>query len=162
MFIKIRLQLNLQCVVEDFGAKGREEELVLGLAIVFAISALANLAFLISPRTRETILSQGRWLVKRVQAVCAAPNTNSTFPGPRRSEEAIEKSSAQPPSPPPPPPPQQQPAIVWPTVRPSAPPPPPRVLSYGAKGIFETGKKQRFLCLCQSQKFCHVAVSNLT
>ena len=162
MFIKIRLQLNLQCVVEDFGAKGREEELVLGLAIAFAISALANLAFLISPRTRETILSQGRWLVKRVQAVCAAPNTNSTFPGPRRSEEAIEKSSAQPPSPPPPPPPQQQPAIVWPTVRPSAPPPPPRVLSYGAKGIFETGKKQRFLCLCQSQKFCHVAVSNLT
>ena len=112
---------------------------MLGLAIVFAISALANLAFLISPRTRETILSQGRWLVKRVQAVCAAPNTNSTFPGPRRSEEAIEKSSAQPPSPPPPPP-QQQPAIVWPTVRPSAPPPPPRVLSYGAKGIFETGK----------------------
>ena len=162
MFIKIRLQLNLQCVVEDFGAKGREEELVLGLAIAFAISALANLAFLISPRTRETILSQGRWLVKRVQAVCAAPNTNSTFPGPRRSEEASEKSSAQPPSPPPPPPPQQQPAIVWPTVRPSAPPPPPRVLSYGAKGIFETGKKQRFLCLCQSQKFCHVAVSNLT
>ena len=161
MFIKIRLKLNLQCVVEDFGAKGREQEVVLGLAIVFAISALANLAFLISPRTRETILSQGRWLVKRVQAVCAAPNTNSTFPGPRRSEEASEKSSAQPPSPPPPPP-QQQPAIVWPTVRPSAPPPPPRVLSYGAKGIFETGKKQRFLCLCQSQKFCHVAVSNLT
>ena len=152
MFIKIRLQLNLQCVVEDFGAKGREEELVLGLAIVFAISALANLAFLISPRTRETILSQGRWLVKRVQAVCAAPNTNSTFPGPRRSEEASEKSSAQPPSPPPPPPPQQQPAIVWPTVRPSAPPPPPRVLSYGAKGIFETGKKQRFFVLMSISK----------
>ena len=107
---------------------------MLGLAIALAISALLNLALLISQRTRETILSAGRCLIRRVQAVRADPNTGSTFPGPPRDEEA--QASSQPPPPPQPP---QQPAIVWPTVRPSAPPPPPRVLSYGAKGIFETG-----------------------
>ena len=123
----------IQCA-EDFGAKGREEESVYGLAIAFAISALVNLALLISSRTREIILSSGRKLINRVQAVRASPDTDSTLPGPRSSE--VEAKTAPPPPPPPPP---QQPAVVWPTVRPSAPPPPPRVLSYGAKGIFETG-----------------------
>jgi hypothetical protein len=38
-------------------------------------------------------------------------------------------------------------AVVWPSVRPTAPPPPPRRqpprnLVFGAKGIFETGKKK--------------------
>ena len=107
---------------------------MLGLAIALAISALLNLALLISQRTRETILSAGRCLIRRMQAVRADPNTSSTFPGPSRNEET--QSSNQPPPPPQPP---QKPAIVWPTVRPSAPLPPPRVLSYGAKGIFETG-----------------------
>ena len=115
---------------------------MLGLAIAFAISALVNLALLISPRTRETLLSSGRWLIKKVQAFCATPNTDSTFPGPTRYEETA--ASNQPPPPPPPPPPT--PAIVWPTVRPTAPPPPPRRqpprnLVYGAKGIFETGER---------------------
>ena len=115
---------------------------MLGLAIAFAISALVNLALLISPRTRETLLSLGRGLIKKVQAFCATPNTNSTFPGPTRYEEAA--ASNQPPPPPPPPP---KPAIVWPTVRPSAPPPPPppRNLVFGAKGIFETGKSKNTL-----------------
>ena len=123
---------------------------MLGLAIAFAISAIVNLAFLITHRTRETILCSGRWLIEKVQAIRAAPNTESTFPGPKSSETDSENS--QHPPPPPPPPPStptpttlpQRPAIVWPTVRPSAPPPPPRVLSYGAKGIFETGKKITF------------------
>ena len=110
----------------------------MGLAIAFAISALVNLAFLVSPRTRETLLSSGRWLIKKVQTFGANPNTNLTFPDPPRKEEAAAASN-QPPRPPPPPPPT--PAIVWPTVRPSAPAPPPRDLYYGAKGIFETGKK---------------------
>ena len=113
---------------------------MLGLAIAFAISALVNLALLISPRTRETLLSLGRGLIKKVQAFCATPNTDSTFPGPTRYEETA--ASNQPPPPPPPPP---TPAIVWPTVRPTAPLPPPRQpprnLVYGAKGIFETGKR---------------------
>ena len=109
----------------------------MGLAIAFAISALINLAFLVSPRTRETLLSSGRWLIKKVQTFGANPNTNLTFPDPPRKEEAAAASN-QPPRPPPPPP---TPAIVWPTVRPSAPAPPPRDLYYGAKGIFETGKK---------------------
>ena len=116
---------------------------MLGLAIALAISALVNLALLINQRTRETILSAGRWMIERAQAVCANANTSSTFPGPKRDEEAAlqpAKSQSPPPPPPPPPPTTQRPAIVWPTVRPSAPPPPPRVLSYGAKGIFETGK----------------------
>ena len=108
---------------------------MLGLAIAFAISALVNLAFLISIRTRETLLSSGRWLIKKVQPFGANPNTNLTFPDPPRKEEAAAASS-QPPPPPPP-----APAIVWPTVRPSAPAPPPRELFYGAKGIFETGEK---------------------
>ena len=117
---------------------------MLGLAIAFAISALVNLALLISPRTRETLLSLGRRLIKKVQAFCATPNTDSTFPGPTRSEETA--ASNQLPPPPPPPPPPQTPAIVWPTVRPTAPPPPPRRqppsnLMYGAKGIFETGER---------------------
>ena len=117
---------------------------MLGLAIAFAISALVNLALLISPRTRETLLSLGRGLIKKVQAFCATPNTDSTFPGPTRSEETA--ASNQLPPPPPPPPPPQTPAIVWPTVRPTAPPPPPRRqppsnLMYGAKGIFETGER---------------------
>ena len=111
----------------------------MGLAIAFAISALVNLAFLVSPRTRETLLSSGRWLIKKVQTFGANPNTNLTFPDPPRKEEAAAASN-QPPRPPPPPPPPT-PAIVWPTVRPSAPAPPPRDLYYGAKGIFETGKK---------------------
>ena len=117
---------------------------MLGLAIAFAISALVNLAFLISPRTRETLLSSGRWLIKKVQTFCANPNpnTNLTFPDPPRNEEAA-AASGQPPKPPLPPP---TPAIVWPTVRASAPPPPPpRNLYYGAKGIFETGKSQKKL-----------------
>ena len=112
----------------------------MGLAIAFAISALVNLAFLVSPRTRETLLSSGRWLIKKVQTFCATPNTNLTFPGPPRNEEAA-AASGQPPKPPLPPP---TPAIVWPTVRASAPPPPPpRNLYYGAKGIFETGKSKK-------------------
>ena len=112
---------------------------MLGLAIAFAISALVNLAFLISSRTRETLLSSGRWLIKKV----ATPNTDLTFPGPPtpRNEEAAAEASSQTPRPPPPPPPPPTPAIVWPTVRPSAPAPPPRDLYYGAKGIFETGNK---------------------
>ena len=116
---------------------------MLGLAIALAISALVNLALLINQRTRETILSAGRWMIQRAQAVCANANTSSAFPGPKRDEEAaLQEATNQchPPPPPPPPPTPQRPAIVWPTVRPSAPPPPPRVLSYGAKGIFETGK----------------------
>ena len=122
---------------------------MLGLAIALAISALVNLALLINQRTRETILSAGRWMIQRVQAHRANANTSSTFPGPNRDDETsnFKPSTAQtPPSPPPPPPPPQfpqRPAIVWPTVRPSAPPPPPRVLSYGAKGIFETGKHKK-------------------
>ena len=138
----------LQCNNEIVD-KGREEELVLGLAIALAISALVNLALLINQRTRETILSAGRWMIQRVQAHRANANTSSTFPGPNRDDETsnFKPSTAQtPPSPPPPPPPPQfpqRPAIVWPTVRPSAPPPPPRVLSYGAKGIFETGKHKK-------------------
>ena len=119
---------------------------MLGLAIALAISALVNLALLISQRTREKILSAGRWMIQKVQTVRADANTSSTFPGPNRDEEVpTSKKTLKPPlpqttqPPPPPPPPPQRPAIVWPTVRPSAPPPPPRVLSYGAKGIFETG-----------------------
>jgi hypothetical protein len=129
---------------------------VLGLAIALAISALVNLALLINQRTRETILSAGRWMIQRVQAVCANANTSSTFPDPNGDNETSNfkkplqphlPPTTQPLAPPPPPPPTttpqfpQRPAIVWPTVRPSAPPPPPRVLSYGAKGIFETGKQ---------------------
>ena len=126
---------------------------MLGLAIAFAISALVNLALLISPRTRETLLSSRRWLIKKVQAFCATPNTNSTFPGPTRAEET--PASNQPPQPPPPPP---APAVVWPTVRPSAPPPPPpRNIFYGAKGIFETGNyKTKKNC---TQNSTHVAKS---
>ena len=115
----------------------------MGLAIAFAISAVVNIVLLINHRNRKSILSAGRWLIERMQAIRAAPNTESTFPGPRSSGDAISVATIQSPPPPPPPPPtpQPRPAIVWPTVRPSAPPPPPRVLSYGAKGIFETGKK---------------------
>ena len=119
---------------------------MLGLAIAFAISAIVNLVLLINHRNRESILSAGRWLIRRVQAIQANPNTNSTFPGPKRSGDAPAdlQSTLQPPPPPPPPPASQpRPAIVWPTVRPSAPPPPPRILSYGAKGIFETGKQKQ-------------------
>ena len=120
---------------------------MLGLAIAFAISAVVNIVLLINHRNRESILSAGRWLIRRMQAIRAAPNTDSTFPGPRSSGDALSAATLQSPPPPPPPPPpptpQPRPAIVWPTVRPSAPPPPPRVLSYGAKGIFETGKKKR-------------------
>ena len=121
---------------------------MLGLAIAFAISAIVNLVLLINHRNRESILSAGRWLIRRMRAIRADPNTNSTFPDPKRSGDAPAdiESTPQPPPPPPPPPPQTsqiRPAIVWPTVRPSAPPPPPRILSYGAKGIFETGKQKQ-------------------
>ena len=126
----------IQCV-EEIGALGRGEELTLGLAIALAISALVNLAFLISPRTRDILLSAGRRLIRKVQAVGANPNANPTLPA---TIEAPPQKEAAPP-PPPAPLPTQPPAIVWPTVRPSAPPPPPRNLFYGAKGIFETGKK---------------------
>ena len=129
----------IQCV-EEIGALGRGEGLTLGLAIALAISALVNLAFLISPRTRDILLSAGRRLIRKVQAVGATPNANPTLPDPPAEIEAPpQKQSAQPPPPAPLPP--QGPAIVWPTVRPSAPAPPPRHLYYGAKGIFETGKK---------------------
>ena len=115
---------------------------MLGLAIALAISALMNLALLISQRTRGLILSAGRCLIRRLQAVRADPNTNSTFPGPPRDETAPPPPPTPPPPPPPPPP---TPAIVWPSVRPTAPPPPPRQaprnLVFGAKGIFETGKQ---------------------
>ena len=127
----------IQCA-EEIGALGRGEELTLGLAIALAISALVNLAFLISPRTRDILLSAGRRLIRKVQAVGANPNDNPTLPGPPAELEAP-KEVVQPP--PPAPLPTQPPAIVWPTVRPSAPAPPPRNLFYGAKGIFETGKK---------------------
>ena len=123
----------IQCA-EEIGALGRGEGLTLGLAIALAISALANLAFLISPRTRDLLLSAGRRLIRKVQAVGATPDANPTLPGPPAS---IEAAKPTPPAPLPP----QPPAIVWPTVRPSAPAPPPRNLFYGAKGIFETGKK---------------------
>ena len=113
---------------------------MLGLAIALAISFFVNLALLINQRTRETILSAGRWMMERAQAVCANANTSSTFPGPKRDEEPTLQSPPPPPPPPPQTPTPQKPAVVWPTVRPSAPPPPPRILSYGAKGIFETGK----------------------
>ena len=125
----------IQCA-EEIGALGRGEELTLGLAIALAISALVNLAFLISPRTRDILLSSGRWLIRKVQAVGANANANPTLPGPTPEIEAPPPVAAAQPPPPPP-----QPAIVWPTVRPSAPAPPPRNLFYGAKGIFETGKK---------------------
>ena len=122
---------------------------MLGLAIALAISAIVNLVLLINHRNRESLLSAGRWLITRMQAVRAAPNTNSSFPGPRSSGDDDTPQSPPQPPPPPPPPPTPRPAIVWPTVRPSAPPPPPRVLSYGAKGIFETGKKTlKFRQLC--------------
>ena len=113
--------------------------MTLGLAIALAISALINLAFLISPRTRDLLFSAGRWLIRKVQAIRANPNANPTLPGPGIERDDPPKSTAAPPPPPPPP----QPAVVWPTVRASAPPPPPppRNLYYGAKGIFETGKK---------------------
>ena len=76
-----------------------------------------------------------------MQAVGANPNANPTLPDPSAATiEAPPQKEAAPP-PPPAPLPTQPPAIVWPTVRPSAPPPPPRNLFYGAKGIFETGKK---------------------
>ena len=123
----------IQCA-EEIGALGRGEELTLGLAIALAISAIVNLAFLISPRTRDILLSAGRRLIRKVQAVGATPDANPTLPGP---PAPIEASKPPPPAPLPP----QPPAIVWPTVRPSAPAPPPRNLFYGAKGIFETGKK---------------------
>jgi hypothetical protein len=123
----------IQCA-EEIGALGRGEGLTLGLAIALAISALANLAFLISPRTRDLLLSAGRRLIRKVQAVGATPDANPTLPGPPAPIEATKP-------PPPAPLPPQPPAIVWPTVRPSAPAPPPRNLFYGAKGIFETGKK---------------------
>ena len=113
---------------------GRGEGLTLGLAIALAISALVNLAFLISPRTRDILLSAGRRLIRKVQAVGATPDANPTLPGP---PAPIEAAKPTPPAPLPP----QPPAIVWPTVRPSAPAPPPRNMFYGAKGIFETGKK---------------------
>ena len=116
----------------------------MGLAIAFAISAALNLALLISQKPRKTILSSGLWLIEKAQAARANSNTNSAFPGPPRNIEA----AASPPPPPPPPPPT--PAVVWPSVRPTAPPPPPpppprqppRNLVFGAKGIFETGKKK--------------------
>ena len=127
----------IQCA-KEIGDLGRGEELTLGLAIALAISALVNLAFLISPRTRDILLSAGRRLIRKVQAVGANPNANPTPPGPTSEIEAP-AAAAQ--SPPPAPLPTQPPAVVWPTVRPSAPPPPPRHLFYGAKGIFETGKK---------------------
>ena len=123
----------IQCA-EEIGALGRGEELTLGLAIALAISALVNLAFLISPRTRDILLSAGRRLIRKVQAVGATPDANPTLPGPPAPIEASKP-------PPPAPLPTQPPAIVWPTVRPSAPAPPPRNLFYGAKGIFETGEK---------------------
>ena len=123
----------IQCA-EEIGALGRGEGLTLGLAIALAISALVNLAFLISPRTRDILLSAGRRLIRKVQAVGATPNANPTLPGPPAPIEATKP-------PPPAPLPPQPPAIVWPTVRPTAPAPPPRNLFYGAKGIFETGKK---------------------
>ena len=122
------LLLNLifiQCV-EQIGDLGRGEGLTLGLAVAFAISALVNLAFLISPRTRDILLSAGRRLIRKVQAVGANPNANPTLP-----DQPEAPAPLQP----------QPPAVVLPTVRPSAPPPPPRNLFYGAKGIFETGKK---------------------
>ena len=74
-------------------------------------------------------------MIRKVQAVGANPNANPTPPGPP-AEVETPKEAVQPPPPAPLPP-----AIVWPTVRPSAPAPPPRNLFYGAKGIFETGKK---------------------
>ena len=124
----------IQCA-KEIGALGRGEELTLGLAIALAISALVNLAFLISPRTRDILMSAGRWLIGKVQAVRANPNANPTLPDPPADLEAPKEAVR------PPPPAPLPPAIVWPTVRPSAPAPPPRHLYYGAKGIFETGKK---------------------
>ena len=123
----------IQCA-KEIGDLGRGEELTLGLAIALAISALVNLAFLISPRTRDILLSAGLRLIRKVQAVGANPNANPTLPGPPAPIEATKP-------PPPAPLPTQPPAIVWPTVRPTAPAPPPRNLFFGAKGIFETGKK---------------------
>ena len=124
----------IQCA-KEIGDLGRGEELTLGLAIALAISALVNLAFLISPRTRDILLSAGRRLIRKVQAVGANPNANPTLPDPPADPEAPKEAVK------PPPPTPLPPAIVWPTVRPSAPAPPPRQLFYGAKGIFETGKK---------------------
>ena len=109
--------------------------MTLGLAVALAISALVNLAFLISPRTRDILMSAGRWLIGKVQAVRANPNANPTLPDPPADSEAPKEAVR------PPPPAPLPPAIVWPTVRPSAPAPPPRHLYYGAKGIFETGTK---------------------
>ena len=124
---------------------------MLGLAIAIAISTALNLALLISQKTRKTILSSGLWLIERVRAICANPSNNSAFPGPPRKDEATPPPTPPtPPTPPPPPPPPQPPtpAIVWPTVRPTAPPPPPRQpsgnLVFGAKGIFETGRRNFF------------------
>ena len=116
----------------------------MGLAIAFAISAALNLALLISQKPRKTILSSGLWLIEKAQASRANSNTNSAFPDPPRNVEA---AAASPPPPPPPPPPMTTSAVVWPSVRPTAPPPPPRRqpprnLVFGAKGIFETGKKK--------------------
>jgi hypothetical protein len=119
----------IQCV-EEIGNLGRGEGLTLGLAVALATSAIINLAFLISPRTRDILMSAGRWLIGKVQAVRANPNANPTLPDPPADFEAPKEAVRPPP-----------PAVVWPTVRPSAPAPPPRHLYYGAKGIFETGKK---------------------
>ena len=135
------LLLNLifiQCV-EQIGDLGRGEGLTLGLAVAFAISALVNLAFLISPRTRDILLSAGRRLIRKVQAVGANPNANPTLP-----DQPEAPAPLQP----------QPPAVVLPTVRPSAPPPPPRNLFYGAKGIFETGKKH----FMEYSKFVTIAI----
>ena len=120
----------IQCV-EEIGNLGRGEGLTLGLAVALATSAIVNLAFLISPRTRDILMSAGRWLIGKVQAVRANPNANPTLPDPPADFEAPKEAVRPPP-----------PAVVWPTVRPSAPAPPPRHLFYGAKGIFETGKKR--------------------
>ena len=124
----------IQCA-EEIGNLGKGEGLTLGLAVALATSAIVNLAFLISPRTRDILLSAGRWLIGKVQAVRANPNANPTLPDPPADSEAPKEAVK------PPPPAPLPPAIVWPTVRPSAPAPPPRHLYYGAKGIFETGKK---------------------
>ena len=59
---------------------------MLGLAVMLAISALINLALLISEQTRKTLLSSVRWLINKVRGLRANPTTSQSLPGPSVEE----------------------------------------------------------------------------
>ena len=61
---------------------------MVGLAVMLAISALINLALLISQQTRETLLSSVRWLINKVRGLRANNTTSQFLPGPSVAEEA--------------------------------------------------------------------------